>query len=89
MTRDPGNPLVTLLKERMVAKSLQRVELMRLLEEEGVDISKAAVATWFVGGGIKDEHRPALAKILGCSLEEIQRAASKRALNRLERRAAS
>lgn len=83
------NPLTALIKERSGVLGLDQVALLKRLEDEhNVVVHKSAISMWFRGGGVADEHRPALAAVLGISLHDLQTAASERARQRAADRAA-
>ena len=42
----------------------------------GVPVSKQAVHNWLNGGGIADRHKPAVAEVLGLSVEDLVYAAA-------------
>ena len=87
MTREKNNPLTVLIRLRMTVLGMTQAQLLLALEKEGVNLSESAISYWLLGGGVKDEHRPAVAKVLGIPLGDLQAAASERAQARKARAA--
>ena len=77
---NPDNPLTKLIKARAGALDLDQKKLrLRMKDEHEIDLHKSTVSVWFRGGGVADQHRPALAEVLGISLHDLQTAASAKA----------
>lgn len=64
------------LRSRLEALNWQPADFHRALETAGLSLSLQAVCLWLGGGGIRDRHKPTVARVLGVSLEQLALAAA-------------